>query len=501
MHKKNIKLLIKKQLKSEYSSIWKRLRRKQKKAIVKAAADVVMNSYDFSQEIEAPVEQLLGIEGQVPTDGIIALEEMARLIERFNENRIFKINWYNRSALYIKDEELRFVDKLIDDGIINKLLAYDGYSPSMRNSGIFLANLFRAELLKAIKFPEISYRKFCSEQYTGMNQKENRVFIGLPLNKKKMIDHTLLSKFRSSLSFTGQVNLLVYFLHYFQQSGLLGDSIIHGVDSTDLANDCKLPLAVIEVEGKKVCIYNDLDCDCGKRRKKRNKSEFFIGYRLHTLTAINSETGHSYPLVSLLAPANHHDSHFLIFLVKLAQAMGIDLKLVTADEAYHDKTGTLFEDTGVIVTTPPSSKVKLPENIDSETGHVFIDDKCETPMCHVGSDGQDHEFKCGAEPGQCFLAPSCPKYRIIPLDRGLFQRIPNSTDQVDEALDIRKNCERPFNLLKHQTGLEQLRVRSQQATMARATFSTIGTLLIKMAGFRKKKKKEYHQAQLFEIAF
>jgi len=458
MHKKNIKLLIKKQLKSEYSSIWKRLRRKQKKAIVKAAADVVMNSYDFSQEIETPVEQLLGIEGQVPTDGIIALEEMARLIERFNENRIFKINWYNRSALYIKDEELRFVDKLIDDGIINKLLAYDGYSPSMRNSGIFLANLFRAE--------------------------------GLPLNKKKMIDHTLLSKFRSSLSFTGQVNLLVYFLHYFQQSGLLGDSIIHGVDSTDLANDCKLPLAVIAVEGKKVCIYNDLDCDCGKRRKKRNKSEFFIGYRLHTLTAINSETGHSYPLVSLLAPANHHDSHFLIFLVKLAQAMGIDLKLVTADEAYHDKTGTLFEDTGVIVTTPPSSKVKLPENIDSETGHVFIDDKCETPMCHVGNDGQDHEFKCGAEPGQCFLAPSCPKYRIIPLDRGLFQRIPNSTDQVDEALDIRKNCERPFNLLKHQTGLEQLRVRSQQATMARATFSTIGTLLIKMAGFRKKKKKE-----------
>ena len=71
-----------------------------------------------------------------------------------------------------------------------------------------------------------------------------------------------------------------------------------------------------------------------------------VGYRLHTLTAIDAETGHSFPLVSLLAPANHHDSHFLPFLVRLAQAMGIELQLITADEAYHDKDGSLFEETG-----------------------------------------------------------------------------------------------------------------------------------------------------------
>jgi hypothetical protein len=500
MHKKNIKLAIKRQLKLEYSTTWKRLNRKQKKSVIKAVVDAVEDSNDFNQEIEAPIEELLGIENQMPSTGIIPLDEMALLIDTYNKSRIFKINWHKRSAIHIKDEELRFVDKLLDNEIINKLLAYDGYSPSMRKSGIFLANLFRAELLKAISFPEISYRKFCSEKYIGLAQKENRVFVGLPLHKKEMIDHTMLSKFRSNLTFTQQINILVYFLHHFNQSGLLGDATIHGVDSTDLANDCKSPLAVIKVEGKKICIYNDLDCDCGKRRKKRNKSDFFIGYRLHTLTAINSETGHSYPLVSLLAPANHHDSHFLIFLVKLAQAMGIDLKLITADEAYHDKSGNLFEDTGVIVTTPPSSTVKLQENIDAETSCVFIDDRCEIPMCHVGSDGQNHEFKCGAETGQCFFAPSCPKYRMIPLDKGLFQRIPNNTDQIDQAHDIRKNCERPFNLLKNQTGLEKLRVRSQQATMARATFSTIGILLIEMAGFRKKKNKEHHQLQLFDIA-
>jgi hypothetical protein len=73
--------------------------------------------------------------------------------------------------------------------------------------------------------------------------------------------------------------------------------------------------------------------------------------------------------------------------------MGIDIKLVTADEAYHDKDGSLFKETGILVTMPPSSKASLPENIDGDR---------------------------------------------------------------KQAHDIRKNCERPFNLLKNQTGLETI---------------------------------------------
>ncbi len=40
-----------------------------------------------------------------------------------------------------------------------------------------------------------------------------------------------------------------------------------------------------------------------------------------------------FPLISLLAPANHYDSHFLSFLVKLSQHIGIDAKAISADEA------------------------------------------------------------------------------------------------------------------------------------------------------------------------
>jgi hypothetical protein len=57
-----------------------------------------------------------------------------------------------------------------------------------------------------------------------------------------------------------------------------------------------------------------------------------------------------------LAPANHHDSHFLPFLVNLAQAMGVNLQLITADEAYHDNDGSLFAKTGVRLTHPTVSQ-------------------------------------------------------------------------------------------------------------------------------------------------
>lgn len=364
----------------------------------------------------------------------------------------------------------------------------------MRN--LFPSNLFRAELLKAIKYPEISYRKFCTEEYLGLDRKQNRVFIGLPLHKKTIIDHSQLSKFRSSLSFTQQINLLVYILHHFYQSELLGDCVLHGVDSTELANDCRVPLASLDIKGKKIRIYNDIDCDCGKRRNKRDKSVFVIGYRLHTLTAIDAQTGQSFPLVSLLAPANHHDSHFLPFLVSLAQAMGIDIKLITADEAYHDKDSSLHRKTGVIVTAPPSAKVNLPENIDGSTGAVFCHDECAVPMQHVGFEGQAHEYKCSASPGECSHLHSCPRCRFLTMDRGLFQRIPFATESVQQAHDIRKNCERPFNLLKNQTGLETVRVRSQHATMARCTLSSIAVLLIKIAGIRKKKTTKIPKQQL-----
>jgi hypothetical protein len=384
----------------------------------------------------------------------------------------------------------------LDDTIINRLLSYDGFTPSMRE--FFPSNFLRAELLKAIKYPEISYRKFCGEDktyqghqeinsYIGMENKQNRIFIGLPLNKKKMISHVQMSQFRASLSFEQLVNLTVYILYHFQQQGFLDGRIVHCVDSTELAVDCQELLAKIKIKGKRIRIYCDIDCDCGKRRTKRDKSVYVVGYRMHTLAAINAETGQSFPLISLLAPANHHDSHFLGPLVNFGKAIGLDLQLITADEAYHDNDSEIYE-SGVHLAKPPSSNVCLPENVDKETLQVMCGDYCEIPMEYAGIEETGHEFKCGAGFGECQSSSICPKVRHIPLDNGCFQRILYGTESVSKALDIRKNGERPFNLIKKREGLDQVRVRSQHGLLARATFTTMTTLLLEMAGTRRKKK-------------
>lgn len=497
MHHKAIKKQINKQLKKKYPN-WHSLTKKEKKTIAKEVLNEVVQSYDFEKKPELSMPELLGIETQIPTPGIMTLEEMGDFIKAHKNAQLFKLNNSKKHPLHIQDEELRLIDNLLDDQIIDKVLSYDGYTPSMRD--FFPHNFLRAELLKAIKYPEISYRKFCGDDknyknhkqtsgYIGMENKQNRAFIGLPLNKKQTINHVQLSQFRNSLSFKQLMNLTVYILHIFDQTGLLGDAPLHCVDSTELPVERQQLLATITIKDRKIRIYDDIDCDCGRRRTKRDKSVYVVGYRMHTLSAINASTGHSFPLISLMAPANHHDSHFLAPLVNLGKAIGLDIKLITADEAYHDNSGAVYEN-NVHLITPPSVRVSLPENVDKETLQVKFDDMCDIPMTYIGIETQGHEFKCGAASGECPRTAICPQFRHIPFDNGYFQRILYGSEAVTKALDIRKNGERPFNLLKKREGLEQVRVRSQGGLIARGTFATMATLLLEIAGTRRKKEKE-----------
>jgi len=100
-----------------------------------------------------------------------------------------------------------------------------------------------------------------TDEYLGLDRKENREFIGLPLHKKDMIDHTQLSKFRNPLTFAQTVNLMVYILSHFFRSGILSGNILHGVDSTELFNDTARPLFTTTFKEKKIRVYEDLDSD------------------------------------------------------------------------------------------------------------------------------------------------------------------------------------------------------------------------------------------------
>ena len=500
MKAKKIKRRVRKELK-KLGTVWNSLSKKDKKLYVKNISDAILaedNCYD--EVLEIPIEELIGIDGQQINKHIMTIHEMSEFINNFD--KMSGVLFFKKENLYpeIKNEELKFINNLLDDRILNYILAPKGYSPQTRD--VLPAQLFRAELLKAIKYPEISYRKFCTDEYLGMERKENRRFLGLSLRTKEFIHHTELCHFRCSLSFSAVINLLVFFLHHFYESNLLEDCLIHGVDSTEIANDNRIPLHSFKVGNHKVRIYSDIDCDCGIRRNKRDKSKFVVGYRMHTLTAINPATGHAFPLISLLGPANHHDSLFLKPLIDLAQAMGIDIRLITADEAYHDKDGKILSENKVHVITPPSLDVLIPQNVDPDSIDVTCSDNCEIPMVRMGLTEEGHEFKCGVEPGECFYASTCPRSRIIPFDSGYFQRMPiDNSALTDAALDIRKNIERPFNLLKNREGLDQARVRSQHGLVVRSTVATIATLLIEMAGTRKKAQKQSDpQQKLFAMA-
>jgi len=495
MQVKDIKLTVKKQLKAKFPG-WKRLCKGRKRELAKQVLEEVMAEYDFSSAVSAPLHELTGVP-EVPA-GVIPLSEMEEFIAGTRSGLLdFKRSW---SQKRIKDPELKAIDSLLDDRVIDRLLAYDGYTPSKRN--IYPHNLLRAELLKCLKYPEFSYRKFCGEVLNNLENKTERAFVHLPLHKKTKIDHSQLSQFRSGLTFSQSINLSVYMVHLLVRSGSVEHPFsICGVDSTELPiNYNHSLLCSVEVGKKKVRIYSDLDADCGVRRKKRDKSEYFIGYRAHTLMALDPKTGHNFPLFSLIAPGNHHDNLFLEQLLSIARAMGLDMSVVTGDTAYADaeKNLEIQNDFDISVVTPADKNVKPPVDVDPERGFVYLDEYCDTAMEFMGRTDDGHEFKCGAD--DCPRSRVCPQYRVVPFDSGFFGQIPEQAAGIEKVRDVRKHIERSYNLLKHREGLEPLRTRSQQGVMCQTTFANMATLLLEIVGTRRTESKEVAEQLEFEFA-
>jgi len=332
------------------------------------------------------------------------------------------------------------------------------------------------ELLKVVKYPELSYRKFCTQKLNPLKEKENRSFVGLPLHKAKQVDHSLLSRFRSGMSFSQTLNLVLYFIVLMEETGLVLSPVAF-LDSTELASVCSpYPLCSVEVGSQKVRVYNNLDVDCGARRQKRDKSPFVVGHRVHSLIALDPVHGRGIPLVSLVAPANHHDSNFLRPLLVIAHAMGLSVDVVVSDGAYEEprELEDIRKETGSRVITPPNTKVKMPEWVD-EDGDVYCHNYCDTPMRYVGRTELGHEYQC--DTACCPFLSGCPMTREIPLDAGYFNQIPSTIARAYGCYDFRKNGERAFNLLKHVEGVEPLRVKKQPPTQAVVTFAMIVQLI------------------------
>ena len=476
---KYIRAAIIKQIKEKYTN-FNQLKAKDKKEILNDLWPLMQNS-----NIQLSEEEILGIH-KLP-DNIITLRDMKL---RMLENKKWR-HYMNPKINAINDDELRFLEELIDWRLINQLLVNKKYTPGKRD--IHPVQFFKAELLKQLKYPEISYRKYDEREINNPERKENRAF--LLLRGCQRITHDQLSKFRASLDYRSLLNVLVYFIALFLDSKDLKEACFHGVDSTELAVKLKpYPLFKATVGGEKIRFYSDIDCDLGRRRNKRDKSRYILGYRMHTLTVIDPQSGQAYPLISLLAAANHHDSNFLETLLKLAQAIGLDVKLVVADQAYgsEQEYDVFYNTYGARLLNNPKEIVRAPQYVDRDNGQVRKNSLCEFPMKYMGRDIQKgHEFHCNANDYQCPFENSCDKIRFIKMDSGLFGLLPvHHIKQAGKALQMRKVIERPFNLIKHRDGLEPLRTKGMVNSTFAAVTSNITTLVIELAGFRKKMKKK-----------
>lgn len=497
---KHIKYLALKQAKQQIKG-YRRLPKREKRALLQQILNEVQANYDAASLATAAEHDLLNIQ-PVP-DGVYTLTRIQELLAEFNSGMLPLHLKTKLTAL--RDPELRAIHELVDWAFVNRLLAPDNYAPGKRR--IHPVQFFKAELLKCLHYAEIAYRKYCAREINKPDRQENRAFIGLRPGRR--ITHNQLSTFRHQLSWTQCLNLMVYFIHLFLKQHPLPATALFGVDSTELAAPISpYPLAKIQVGKQTVRIYSDWQADCGTRRKKRDKASYVVGYRLHTLMVIDVERATGYPLLSLLAPANHHDRPFLNLLVQLGRALGLQLDVVVGDQAYGETLDDAETEPeappahAVYVLHEPKANVPLPPMVDPKTFAVYRDPLCEYPLAYVGGDTETgHEFHCQAPAGECPLAGICDGVRQIPIDAGFFGPLPYFLKQTQQALGLRKVIERPFNLLKHRQGLEPIRTHSQEATTAVTIVANIANLLIELAGFRQvKTTPEKEQLELFQQA-
>jgi len=118
MQEKIIKRLVVKQLQKEFPN-WRRLPKSKKKQLAKQALKEAVAGYDSKQASNVSLSELTGT--LVPPPGIIGLNDMEGFIEKTTQCLLrFPVKRWQR---HFDDPELREIDGLLDDRVLNELLA------------------------------------------------------------------------------------------------------------------------------------------------------------------------------------------------------------------------------------------------------------------------------------------------------------------------------------------------------------------------------------------
>jgi hypothetical protein len=175
MREKDIKRQELKQLKKNFPN-WRKLKRKEKKRIASEVhTSVLAENSGTKQAAMVPVHELT--ETPIPLEVTIKLTDTEAFIEsRMRNLLLFPVRQWPKQ---FEDLEPRAIGKLIDDPVINALLAPQGYTPSMRE--LHFGDDLPAKLLKSFRYAEFSYRKYCKDAVNPLKNKTERIYISLPL--------------------------------------------------------------------------------------------------------------------------------------------------------------------------------------------------------------------------------------------------------------------------------------------------------------------------------
>ena len=376
------------------------------------------------------------------------------------------------------DSDLDIIDLLIKDikieNVFHDTVSCIGRKPY--NS----FQIIRAHILKAVKkIP--SYNILCKEL---RNHKSYRNFCKLK-NKKKSLSPGTLSNFRKKVTDKHIIKLMLVFIHQAVDFGLFDNSQVWIADSTDIESPCsgKAIDTIIE-DRKKKELFTDKTARKGRRSVKKCRTRYYIGHKKHSLMLVLPDGNKAISLLSLVSPADCHDSNYLMPLIDLALSLGLKIKYVVCDLAYIDETtkAKAFEK-GALVITDKKSNSLMPLDTDEKTG---------TPLCLLGEpmkwlgynpDFKEHYYGCSLQnPSECICSGTCLKERIINYEEfpHSFNVIPAHCSLAKKFLKTRKLCESGFWRNKYNEGLYNMTLMGQHNVLFMSCIADICGILTEL---------------------
>lgn len=233
--------------------------------------------------------------------------------------------------------------------------------------------------------------------------------------------------------------------------------------------------------------YSDGDAAKGKRKKTHRKSEYFIGYRKHSIYLYHPKSDFRVLLVSIVKPADISDIEVLESLVqKVIYEYQLRIDFLFADQAYYDFEilKRIFRKYNIKVQVKPKSNATATVELNEQNVPVC---QMELPLEWVefNETTEEHLYRCPLEYAECECIAhfSCEKHFTFTLDDSpvIFSPIPHHHRASDVFKSIRRLVEVEFGILGNSYNMTNLKFRRKRNFALLSNLLETGRILRKLS--------------------